>query len=395
MTPSTPPSQLGTSDKPGALMRDSVIPGAVAHQIAESELLHARQGTSLQGRIPALTEATMDLVCDAFSDVFQQHDSNGNVCRFAYGDSSAVPGTVIELKGDQSRMLWQPQRDWRVRELESRAWFDFSGYAKLLAFAMSYEAAISWWSELLGEPLMPVALVGPEQVASQIRPAVALHYRVYELGLSQCIAFGKLWLSPHTLARLLQKIRLGSDSTVPREEVVRPRSDLSWLAEVPLSLSTQLEPVTLSAQELALLKSGDVIGLGAKHPALHQGIVEVCGYRRWHCKIGKDGWRIQRTATTSSSFPYHQENPMEPNDTPDGAQGAALDQIALQLSFELDRKAISMAELSQLQTGYVFKLGSPLEGRNVTLLANGAVIGNGELVSVGDFLGVRVLDFKR
>ena len=46
------------------------------------------------------------------------------------------------------------------------------------------------------------------------------------------------------------------------------------------------------------------------------------------------------------------------------------------------------------EPGYVFPVPAQLEGANVTIRANGEAVGQGELVSVGDTLGVRLLSWK-
>ena len=56
------------------------------------------------------------------------------------------------------------------------------------------------------------------------------------------------------------------------------------------------------------------------------------------------------------------------------------------------RVGVSIGDtLAALQPGYVFPLAGPLEGANVTIRANGQAVGQGEVVAVGDTLGVRLL----
>ena len=89
------------------------------------------------------------------------------------------------------------------------------------------------------------------------------------------------------------------------------------------------------------------------------------------------------------------------NDLPaTGDAGDASDPDALarrlpvDLAFELGRTELRVGELSQLQPGYVFPLAGALEGANVTIRANGQAVGQGELVAVGDSLGVRLLGWS-
>ena len=89
------------------------------------------------------------------------------------------------------------------------------------------------------------------------------------------------------------------------------------------------------------------------------------------------------------------------NDHPSSADaGDASDPDALarrlpvDLVFELGRTELRVGELSQLQPGYVFPLAGALEGANVTIRTNGQAVGQGELVAVGDSLGVRLLGWN-
>lgn len=66
-----------------------------------------------------------------------------------------------------------------------------------------------------------------------------------------------------------------------------------------------------------------------------------------------------------------------------------VDEVPVQLVFELGRAEAQVAELESLQAGYVFDLGKPLS-QTVDILANGRRIGAGELVRLGDTIGVRV-----
>ena len=68
--------------------------------------------------------------------------------------------------------------------------------------------------------------------------------------------------------------------------------------------------------------------------------------------------------------------------------------LPVSLEFDLGRVQMSVGELSTLQPGYVFALPAHLEGANVTIRANGRVTGRGEMVAVGDTIGVRLLSWS-
>lgn len=74
---------------------------------------------------------------------------------------------------------------------------------------------------------------------------------------------------------------------------------------------------------------------------------------------------------------------------PSGGGTASIDDVPIHLVFELGRTEVTVADLESLTAGYVFDLNKPL-GQTVDILANGRRIGSGELVRIGDAIGVRV-----
>lgn len=76
------------------------------------------------------------------------------------------------------------------------------------------------------------------------------------------------------------------------------------------------------------------------------------------------------------------------------AAGQALDDAALEdlpvaLAFEVGRKAMPLGEIRQLTAGAVVQLDTT--GQAVDILANGRRVGQGEMVRIGESLGVRVI----
>lgn len=79
-------------------------------------------------------------------------------------------------------------------------------------------------------------------------------------------------------------------------------------------------------------------------------------------------------------------------DTEERAREApgSLDDITIQLSFDLGHRRFSLAELQALQPGEVFDLARPLNDGPVHIRANGTLIGYGELVDIEGRIGVQV-----
>ncbi|PJI55521.1 YscQ/HrcQ family type III secretion apparatus protein, partial [Methylobacterium radiotolerans] len=72
------------------------------------------------------------------------------------------------------------------------------------------------------------------------------------------------------------------------------------------------------------------------------------------------------------------------------AAGTGLDAVGVTLAFELGRLTVPLAELREIGAGHVFDLGlAPDEP--VDLVVNGSRIGRGEIVEIGERIGVRVV----
>jgi type III secretion system YscQ/HrcQ family protein len=72
---------------------------------------------------------------------------------------------------------------------------------------------------------------------------------------------------------------------------------------------------------------------------------------------------------------------------------AALDELEVELTFVVGQKTVTLGELRTLAPGASFELGAPI-GEAVTIHANGRPIGKGELLEVGDRVGVRITELK-
>jgi type III secretion protein Q len=70
-----------------------------------------------------------------------------------------------------------------------------------------------------------------------------------------------------------------------------------------------------------------------------------------------------------------------------------IDDLQINLVFDVGERQILLRELKTLQPGYSFTLDNPLQ-QPVTIRANGHPIGNGELIEINNHIGVRVLELS-
>jgi type III secretion protein Q len=68
--------------------------------------------------------------------------------------------------------------------------------------------------------------------------------------------------------------------------------------------------------------------------------------------------------------------------------------LSLPIRFEIDTVPMPVSQLTALRPGYVVELTVPLADSRIRLSAHGQTLGFGELVTVGDQLGVRILEMS-
>ena len=92
-----------------------------------------------------------------------------------------------------------------------------------------------------------------------------------------------------------------------------------------------------------------------------------------------------------SMFTVEKIEMQEQQNPQDAGAADGLDQLEVNIVFEVGRKAINLGDLRAIQPGFVIDLEQPMD-KPVTIRANGKVIGHGELVQVEEHLGVRFLE---
>lgn len=97
----------------------------------------------------------------------------------------------------------------------------------------------------------------------------------------------------------------------------------------------------------------------------------------------------------SSNESVTAEQPSQATEPADGVERIAAEPIDIasmpvDIRFEAGRIRTSIDKLSRMQPGYTFELGYTLADQTIDITANGALIARGELVNIGDQLGVRI-----
>lgn len=153
---------------------------------------------------------------------------------------------------------------------------------------------------------------------------------------------------------------------------------------LPIRLRAEIGRSSLPADLLASLAPQDVILI--EQPWISQSGELWLGQDDFGVRVRHDDTQLiitQALATTGLTMP-----PPEPGDRPDAAP-LALERIPVRLTFDLGERSLPLGELKALQPGQTLDLGRPL-GSAVNIRANGALIGQGELIEIDGRLGVSI-----
>ncbi|MGY3852650.1 type III secretion system cytoplasmic ring protein SctQ [Aeromonas aquatilis] len=142
----------------------------------------------------------------------------------------------------------------------------------------------------------------------------------------------------------------------------------------PLSLSLQWGVMGLTMDEITTLAIGDVL-LPPPHPQLGQELL-LCVEGRPFAYCQSHQQHLELTAMYNAAL----ADPFSPTE---------LEQLPIQVSFEVGRQTLDWHTLTSLQPGALIDLGTPLDGE-VRIISNGHLLGVGRLVEIQGRLGVRV-----
>ena len=159
-----------------------------------------------------------------------------------------------------------------------------------------------------------------------------------------------------------------------------------------LALPAEIGCTRLAADELAALAPGDVVLIATSHIAAQRVL--------WLTANGRAGMQVQLPAPDAPVEPegaarapfltvMQSWSPAMSTADPSADVAASLDTLPIRLSFDLGEVTLTLAEARALQPGQTIELARPLSG-GVRIRANGALIGEGDLVEIDGQLGVSV-----
>ncbi|MGO4259646.1 type III secretion system cytoplasmic ring protein SctQ [Lysobacter sp. TAB13] len=345
------------------------------------------EGTSIRGRVASLPLWQAQAMCALFGAAQRWPLREGGWLSFA--QASPIDGELVTLEGDGARVKLQLDSGLSLDHDTGLHWSDYQGRSRVLAWSLAHESQLMRLSQAIDIALIPVVDDGNTSLQSLQALTKAdldglwLAFTIADAG-GQPRVRGNLRIPPGWVDRLLQRAEIferphGDDSDGYRD----------W-SDLPIPIALRWDGPQLRYAQWRQLRPGDVLVIGnyQRPPPVR---AQVPGYA-WPLLPDAGGWRIDGPPLTLST---HQEtSPMSDTESaPDTAEATGPD-VPVRLEFDLGRLECRYEDLSGFQPGYVFALPSRLEGANVVIRANGRDAGRGEIVAVGDTLGVRLLSWS-
>jgi type III secretion protein Q len=193
------------------------------------------------------------------------------------------------------------------------------------------------------------------------------------------------------LGRSWCELRLAcSDATKLVELFDRCAARLAPAADLPVTVCVRVAATTLSVGEISRLSPGDVVLVEQCWRKPHSALAVIAEHLVAPVEFTAAGGQLVTAPMRGrgSAWEWSMEN-VSGKPSGDGEQNGVLDDLPVKLVFELGRVELSLREIRQLAPGAVVALARPLE-ESVDVVANGRRIGRGNLIQIGDSLGVRL-----
>lgn len=172
-------------------------------------------------------------------------------------------------------------------------------------------------------------------------------------------------------------------------------------AKVPMRATVAVGHYETSAREIDDLGVGDILILAQRRGGRAAYPAAIAGEWGYHATFENESLKIG-----PKEYDMGQIRDMARDTAPPGATSAGMakgdtvedakrgPEIPISLSFEIDTLSLTLEEVQNLRSGHVFELDCGATEPFVTLRVNGLDIGTGELVQVGDKLGVQIMSIS-
>jgi type III secretion protein Q len=259
------------------------------------------------------------------------------------------------------------------------------------------------------EPALSLDRLRPDRAAILIEFALAASLDALEATLGWRLAFTSIG-APHegrarpdlvalsfalTFARFgtfICELRLASGRALNViRNLDRSTGFVSADVDLPVPVSLRFAAATLTVGDVRDLAPGDVVIVDEHGGADGTAVAVIAEQFVAPIQLNSAGGVLTAYPTRGCGSPWEwsMNNESEPprRSAPDAS---GLDDLPLRIVFEVGRLELSLGDVRQMAPGTVLPLARPFD-EALDIVANGRRIGRGEIVRIGDSLGVRVI----
>jgi type III secretion system YscQ/HrcQ family protein len=273
-------------------------------------------------------------------------------------------------------------------------WRELTGEARLLAWTLNYEPVITQLRARLGVTLEPIEIACADAHSSQgdahAMDSYSFTFTVHDTAKDLLLA-GTVWMDAD-LARALND-----------QPSTAARCDLRTISSVPIACRVVIASFGLPLRQLRTLACGDVICLGSASRVSEGGRMRIesidqrlsirTRQTKGALRVEALEWSHTNNGRVSMALEAGVSNAVETSSTEEGAHNAQdIEALPVALTFEAGEMDLTIGALQALAPGTTLSLGRSLEDSPITVRANGRRFATGELVLIGDFLGVRIVE---
>ncbi len=186
-------------------------------------------------------------------------------------------------------------------------------------------------------------------------------------------------------------------------ELVEAYGELkTTITDLPLTLAFICAHTALTLAELTAIRVGDIVLMPASTQTLTQCLLAINQQPCWLASIENDNVTLIEPRTTFMTTELSESLPPELAEAHDTATAAPspsastapvdLEQLPMNIQFELPGTNTTVSELQALAPGYVFTLQDNADAQ-IKITANGKTLGCGQLVNIEGRLGVQVREW--
>ncbi|WP_167514788.1 type III secretion system cytoplasmic ring protein SctQ [Mesorhizobium intechi] len=239
-----------------------------------------------------------------------------------------------------------------------------------LLLEATFEGDLEWIEDRLGERIAITSLAPGDAVPSETPFAFVLTSKVETIG---CVLTASDAGLPARIGRLL-------------DELGKTRRPVP--AEFPLPVCLRRGPLVITLGELQSLQADDVVLFD---DTAEEGVAALIISEHLFAPVALTAAGPQLLAAPTAISGSNWEWTMNQNTSPpDTLEESTLDELLVALAFEIGRTAMPLGEVRQLAPGAIVSLADAAEA-TVDILANGRRVGRGEIVRIGENLGVRIV----